>query len=115
MNTLDAVLDARTGAVQLSIDDLLRVIAQEEAEPALPVPSAVEGSPAVGGTNGTVEGDGNGLEPGAAVGHTDYPDFRGMVEAIKDGKAAVRVTAGWLSRELPRWPVSIPVSKLVEV
>ena len=109
MSTLDAILDAqaclerrreqdersrRGGAVQLSIDDLLAVLGQEEAGDA---------------------SDGNDLKRGALVTHRQYPDFRGRVVAMDNGKSKVEVVDGWRGAHVPRWPVTIPTSKLVEV
>lgn len=90
MTTFDTILDA--GQHQMSLDELLTVIEAEESGP------------------------GGGFEPGASVGHSDYPEFRAVYvgPGRRPGQALVRIVAGW-SDTPPAWPVTVPYSKLVEV
>ena len=62
------------------------------------------------------EAEDNSLEPGAAVGHVDFADFRAVYvgPGRRPGQALVRVVSGWTC-EPPACPVSVPRSKLLEV
>lgn len=90
MTKLDDILEA-TQSTTIDPADLLAEIEAEE-----------------------VPEDGNGLKPGASVGHSDYSDFRALY--VGPGRrphlALVQVVSGWTTDEPPAWPVSIPLAKL---
>jgi len=137
MTKLSTILDQP--ARQLTIEELLAILDAENRDDAPPESVATVSLGDDHGQIGVIEeaetglgshrGDGiraddrdgsppggNGLEPGASVGHADFADFRAVYigPGRRPGVALVKVTAGW-SGELPTWPVSVPYSKLTEV
>ena len=57
------------------------------------------------------EADGR-IAPRDLVYHVDYPDFRGRVVSVDDGRCKVKVLAGWRGRHVPADPVGVPTGKL---